>query len=139
MSDFATVDNVATYTGKPRFVYTEAEQARITALLSDASDYIRAKAKTMGKDIDAMIAEDSTLSAVAKMVCINMVIRVLDATNAGTSSLLSQESQSANGYSWSGTYVNPGAKLYMSNAELKDLGLLKQKAGYTSFIPEDDE
>lgn len=136
MSDFATVDNVATYTGK---VYTEAEQARITALLSDASDYIRAKAKTMGKDIDAMIAEDSTLSAVAKMVCINMVIRVLDATNAGTSSLLSQESQSANGYSWSGTYVNPGAKLYMSNAELKDLGLLKQKAGYTSFIPEDDE
>lgn len=136
MSDFATVDNVATYTGK---VYTEAEQARITALLSDASDYIRAKAKTMGKDIDYMIAENSTLPAVAKMVCINMVIRVLDATNAGTSSLLSQESQSANGYSWSGTYVNPGAKLYMSNAELKDLGLLKQKAGYTSFIPEDDE
>lgn len=136
MSDFATVDNVATYTGK---VYTEAEQARITALLSDASDYIRAKAKTMGKDIDYMIAENSALPAVAKMVCINMVIRVLDATNAGTSSLLSQESQSANGYSWSGTYVNPGAKLYMSNAELKDLGLLKQKAGYTSFIPEDYE
>lgn len=128
MSDFATVDNVAAYTGK---VYTADEQTRITGLLSDASDYIRAKAIVLGKDIDAMISESSGLASIAKMVSINMVVRVLDASDS--SSLFSQESQTAGSYTWSGTYANPGAKLYLSNAELKDLGLLRQSAGFTEM------
>lgn len=128
MRDFATVDNVAAYTGK---TYTADEQTRIAGLLADASDYIRAKAVVMGKDIDSMVEKQPTLSAVAKMVVINMVVRVLDASDS--SSLFIQESQTAGSYTWSGTYANPGAKLYLSNAELKDLGLLRQSAGFTEM------
>lgn len=128
MESFATVENLAAYTGK---VYTADEQTRITGLLSDASDYIRAKAIVLGKDIDAMISESSGLASIAKMVSINMVVRVLDASDS--SSLFSQESQTAGSYTWSGTYANPGAKLYLSNAELKDLGLLRQSAGFTEM------
>lgn len=128
MSSFATVENLASYTGK---TYTADEQERITSLLADASDYIRAKSAVVGKNIDKMIESEPTLSAVAKMVSINMVVRVLDASDS--SSLFSQESQTAGSYTWSGTYANPGAKLYLSNAEQKDLGLLKQNAGYTEM------
>jgi hypothetical protein len=128
MDSFASVENVATYTGK---VYTSDEQNRISTLLEDASGYIKAKAVECGKDIDEMISANSSLSYVVKMVCINMVVRVLDASNE--SSLFKQESQTAGSYTWSGTYANPGAKLYMSHAELKDIGLLKQSAGFTEM------
>jgi hypothetical protein len=134
MESFATVENLAAYTGK---VYTADEQTRITGLLSDASDYIRAKAIVLGKDIDAMIIESSGLASIAKMVSINMVVRVLDASDS--SSLFSQESQTAGSYTWSGTYANPGAKLFLSNAELRDLGLLKQTAGFTEMYGGNDD
>lgn len=134
MDSFATVENLAAYTGK---VYTEDEKGRITGLLEDASSYIRAKAIVSGKDIDAMISENPGLSSIAKMVSINMVVRVLESSTE--SMLLSQESQTAGSYTWSGTYANPGAKLYLSNAELRDLGLLKQKAGFTEMYGDSND
>lgn len=134
MDSFASVDNVATYTGK---IYTEEEQSRITILLEDAAGYIKAKAVECGKDIEKMIAEKPSLAYVVKMVCINMVVRVLDASNE--SSLFSQESQTAGSYTWSGTYANPGAKLYMSHAEMKDIGLLQQSAGFTEMYGDGDD
>lgn len=134
MESFATVENLEAYTGK---VYTDDEKGRITGLLEDASSYIRAKAIVSGKDIDAMISENSGLSAIAKMVSINMVVRVLESSTE--SMLLSQESQTAGSYTWSGTYANPGAKLYLSNAELRDLGLLKQKAGFTEMYGDSND
>lgn len=134
MDSLASVENVATYTGK---VYTSGEQDRIKTLLEDASGYIKAKADECGKNIDEMISQKPSLAYVAKMVCINMVVRVLDASNE--SSLFSQESQTTGPYTWSGTYANPGAKLYLSNAEMKDLGLLKQTAGFTEMYGSNDD
>ena len=40
---------------------------------------------------------------------------------------MTQESQSALGYSWSGTYFNAGGGLFVKNSELKRLGLRRQK------------
>ena len=42
---------------------------------------------------------------------------------------VTQESQSALGYTWSGTYLVPGGGLFIKNSELARLGLKRQRYG----------
>ena len=53
---------------------------------------------------------------------------------------LSQESQSANGYTWSGTYAIPGGGIAgaIMNNDLKRLGLCRQKYGVIDFYYAED-
>ena len=44
-----------------------------------------------------------------------------------------QTSESAMGYSWSGTYLVPGGGLFIKDSELKRLGLKKQRDGVIDF------
>ena len=44
-----------------------------------------------------------------------------------------QTSESAMGYSWSGTYLVPGGGLFIKDSELKRLGLKKQRYGVINF------
>ena len=128
MSSFASLQDVIMLTGK---TYTSEEQERITALLPLVSNALRYEAVKVGKDLDEMIDADETdaYSSVVKMVTVDIVSRALRQSMDGEP--LSQESQSALGYSWSGTYAIPGGGI--SNAimrnDLKRLGLRRQQYG----------
>ena len=100
-----------------------------TALLPLVSDEIRVLGKNVGKDIDAMIAEDSAYESVVKVVTVDVVARILRQNTEGDA--MTQESQSALGYSWSGTYAVAGGGIANSilKNDLKKLGLLKQQMG----------
>ena len=128
MSSFASLQDVITLNGKS---YTSEEQERITALLPLVSDALRYEAKKFGKDIDSMIEADESgaYSSVVKMVTVDVVVRAMRQSMDGEP--MTQESQSAIGYSWSGTYAIPGGGIsgaIMRN-DLKRLGLRRQQYG----------
>lgn len=110
-----------------------AEQDRADALLPLVSDEIRVLGRNYGKDIDARIKIDSAYESVVKIVTCDVTFRILRQNNEGDA--MSQESQSALGYSWSGTFAVAGGGIANSilNNDLKKLGLLKQKMG-SEFI-----
>lgn len=108
---------------------TADEQTRAGNLLPLVSDTLRNEAKKVGKNLDTLVTEDETYSSVIKLVTVDVVARVLRQTTTGDA--MTQESQSAGGYSWSGTYAVPGGGI--ANAilysDLKRLGLLNQQIG----------
>lgn len=103
------------------------EERRAEALLPVVSDLLRQYAKNAGKDLDEMIEKEKVLPDVVKAVTVDVVARAL--MTSTTDEPMSQMSQSALGYSMSGTYLVPGGGLYVKNAELKRLGLLQQRLG----------
>lgn len=128
MNAFATLEDVITLSGVD---YTQAQQDRIEALLPLVSDALRVKAKEYYKDLDAMIAEDDSgaYANTVMVVTCDIVIRAMRQNNEGDP--MAQESQSALGYSWSGTYAVPGggiAQAIMRN-DLKALGITRQRIG----------
>lgn len=108
---------------------TAAEQSRAEALLPLVSDEIRILGRDHGKDIDAAIAKDSAYESVVKIVTCDVTFRILRQNTEGDA--ISQESQSALGYSWSGTFAVAGGGIANSilNNDLKKLGLLSQRMG----------
>lgn len=123
---FATLAEVEALTGK---AYTADEQARIEAILPLVSDALRVEAEKVGKDIDAMVDASVAYASVAKLVTVDIVVRVLRQSQDGEP--MTQESQGALGYTWSGTYAIPGggiAAAIMRN-DLKRLGLRRQQIG----------
>ena len=126
MSTFANLEDVLLLTGKD---YTGPEQARITTLLPLVSDALRIEAKKVDKDLDEMISNDAAFASVAKMVTVDIVCRVMRQSLEGDP--MTQESQSAMGYVWSGTYTIPGGGIagsIMKN-DLKRLGIKRQRMG----------
>lgn len=108
---------------------TETEQERASALLPLVSDEIRVIGQGVGKDVDQMGIDNPPYANVLKVVTVDVVSRVLRQTTDGDA--MTQETQSALGYSWSGTYAVPGggiANAIMRN-DLKRLGLLSQQIG----------
>ena len=134
MADFATVNDVIAISG---INYTSAEQERIATLLPLICNTLRLEAKKVGKDLDEM-AEDASYASVLKLVTCDVVIRAMRQTQTGDP--LSQESQSANGYTWSGTYAIPGGGIAgaIMNNDLKRLGLRRQKYGVIDFYYAED-
>ena len=122
---FATVDDIQTLY-RP---LTASEQSRAEALLPLISDEIRVLGRDAGKDIDAMVADDSTYASVVKIVTVDVTFRVLRQSTEGDA--MTQESQSALGYSWSGSYAVAGGGIANAilNNDKKKLGLLRQKMG----------
>lgn len=121
--------------------YTSEEQERITALLPLVSDALRYEAVKVGKNLDEMIDADETgaYASVVKMVTVDIVSRALRQSMDGEP--MSQESQSALGYSWSGTYAIPGggiANAIMRN-DLKRLGLWRQQYGVIELWEKSEE
>ena len=125
MADFATVQDVIDL-WRP---LTAEEVERVTSLLPVISDLLRNAADGAGKNMDAMVAASSVYATVAKTVTVDVVSRVMRQSTSGEP--MSQESQSALGYSWSGTYAIPGggiAGAIMWN-DLKRLGIKRQQIG----------
>lgn len=124
-NNLASVNDVNTI-WKP---LSNAEQEQVEALLPIVSDSLRQEAKRVGKDLDKMIAKGEILPNVVKSVVVDVISRYLDQLSSDNASTLSQESQSALGYSWSGTYVNTGGGMSILKKDLKRLGLTRQRFG----------
>lgn len=123
MVPFATVDDLTTLW---RAMSVE-EQGRAAALLEVVSASLRTAADNVGKDLDAMIAENSNLAVVAKSVTVDVVARTL--MTSTDQEPMTQMSQSAGGYSASGTFLVPGGGLFIKKSELARLGLRRQRIG----------
>ena len=123
MSNFATLEQVIALSGA---TYTNAEQQRIDALLPFVSDLIRNEGKKADIDVDAKIAKDASYASVVTLVTVDVIVRVMRQSTTGEP--MSQESQSALGYSWSGSYAVPGGGISLSlmSNELKRLGFRTQ-------------
>lgn len=106
---------------------TSDEETRAAALLPVVSDSLRVKAQAVGRDLDEMVAESATYENVVRSVTVDIVARTLRQSTSGEPT--SQESQSALGYSWSGTSAIPGGGLGIMRNDLKRLGLLRQRYG----------
>lgn len=118
--------------------YTTAEQSRIEVLIPMVSAALRSEAVKVGKDLDAMIADDEDFESVVQLVCVDVIVRAMSLNT--DSEPMSQESQSALGYSWSGTYAVPGggiANCIMRN-DLKRLGLKRQRFGVIEWYGDDN-
>lgn len=128
MSPFANLEDVLELSGK---AYTGPEQTRIITLLPLVSDALRYEAVKVEKNLDEMISNDASgaFASVVKMVTVDVVCRVMRQTLDGDP--MSQESQSAMGYTWSGTYTIPGGGIAGSilKNDLKRLGLKRQRMG----------
>jgi hypothetical protein len=68
---------------------------------------------------------------VLKSVTVDIVTRTL--LTSTDDEPMAQTSESALGYSWSGTYLVPGGGLFIKNTELSRLGLRRQRYGVIDF------
>lgn len=133
MSAFATFEDVTALSGK---TFTLTEKDRIKALLPLVSDALRYEAYKVGKDLDEMMESSDVYASVVKLVTVDVVLRAYRQAVDGEP--MSQMSQSALGYSISGTYAVPGggiANSIMKN-DLKRLGLRRQTMGVINLCPD---
>lgn len=120
---FATVADI-TALWRP---LSEAEKERAEALLPVVSDSLRQEAIKVGKDLDQMLADGEVLENVLRSVVVDVVARTL--MTSTDSEPMTQFSESALGYSASGTFLVPGGGLFIKSSELARLGLKRQKYG----------
>lgn len=123
MITYATIDDLTTI-WRPM---TPAETARAESLLKLVSASLRVEARKVGKDLDRMIDNDPDLYLVAKSVTVDVVARTL--MTSTDSEPMTQTSESALGYSVSGTFLVPGGGLFIKKSELARLGIRGQKYG----------
>ncbi|MBM6540930.1 phage Gp19/Gp15/Gp42 family protein [Streptococcus dysgalactiae subsp. equisimilis] len=123
MTNFATTDDVVLL-WRPLSV---DELKHANALLKVVSDTLRMEADKVGKDLDKTMVDKPYFVNVIKSVTVDIVARTL--MTSTQSEPMTQESQSALGYTWSGSYLVPGGGLFIKDSELKRLGLKKQRYG----------
>lgn len=95
--------------------------------IPEACAMIRLRAKSLGKDFDALVEADSDLALVAKSVVVSCITRYLN--DSKTDPAMTQFSQAAGGYSISGTYAASGQRVSIWDSEWKLLGLKGQHYG----------
>lgn len=122
MSEFATTQDVIDLWRS----LTSEELLRTEKLLPIVSDSLRIEASKVGKDIDEL-SKNKAYANVLKSVVVDVVARTL--MTSTDNEPMTQESQSALGYTWSGTYLVPGGGLFIKNSELARLGLKRQRYG----------
>lgn len=123
MDNFATIEDIR----KLWRALTPEEEERASALIQKVSSILRSEADKVGKDIDLMIQQKPYLADVATSVTVDVVTRAL--ATPTNQEPVSQFTESAMGYSYSGTYLVPGGGIFIKNAELARLGLKRQKMG----------
>lgn len=123
MSSFATVEDMTSLWRTMSIAETE----RAEALLPVVSDMLRNEAKKSGKDLDAMIGDDTVLANVARSITVDIVARALNTSTDAEP--MTQMTESALGYSFTGTFLSPGGGLFIKRDELAKLGLRRQRIG----------
>lgn len=123
MVAFATVDDM-TLLWRPM---SQQEQARASELLNIVSASLRAEARKTGRNLDEIIKNNPDLASVAKSVAVDVVARVL--MTSTDQEPMTQMTQSAGGYSASGTFLVPGGGIFIKRSELAKLGLRRPRYG----------
>lgn len=123
MTNFATVLDIENL-WRP---LTAGETTRAEALLPVVAAALRQEAINVGKDLDAMMNCGEVLPAVVKSVAVDVVARTLMTPTSGAP--MTQMSESALGYTVSGTFLSPGGGLFIKKTELARLGLHRQRIG----------
>lgn len=123
MENFATVEDLEKLWRALKF----DEEKRAEALLEVVSHSLRVEAKKVGKDLDGLVATDPSFATVVKSVTVDVVARIL--MTSTDQEPMTQMTESALGYSFSGSYLVPGGGLFIKDSELKRLGLKKQRYG----------
>lgn len=119
--NYATIDDISCL-WRP---LTEQERTRATQLIDVVCSTLRTEAKSRGKDLDLMMANDTDLQVVTKSVVVDIVARTL--MTSTDQEPMTQMSQSALGYSFSGTFLVPGGGLFIKKSELEKLGIVNKK------------
>lgn len=114
---------------------SDEEKAKAEALIPIVSDSIRQEAKNVNKDIDKMLENGTLLENVLKSVVVDVIGRTLMTSTKNEP--MTQMSQSALGYSVSGTYLVPGGGLFIKRSELARLGLKRQRYGVIDLYGND--
>ena len=126
--DFATIQDI---TDLWRPLKNADETTRAESLLEVVSDSLREEAKKVGRDLDLMVAERPSYANVVKSVVVDIVARTL--MTSTDQEPMTQSTESALGYSWSGSFLVPGGGLFIKKTELARLGLRKQRYGVIDF------
>jgi len=129
--DFATIQDI---TDLWRPLKNADETTRAESLLEVVSDSLREEAKKVGRDLDLMVAERPSYANVVKSVVVDIVARTL--MTSTDQEPMTQTTESALGYSWSGSFLVPGGGLFIKKTELARLGLRKQRYGVIDFYGE---
>ncbi len=123
MENFATVDELQELWRPLKL----EEQKRAEALLKVVSASLRVEAEKVGKDLDKLVADSPSYAQVVKSVTVDVVARTL--MTSTDQEPMTQKTESALGYSFSGSFLVPGGGLFIKDNELKRLGLKRQRYG----------
>lgn len=123
MADYAVIDDLIAL-WRP---LSPEEKDRAEKLLPVVCASLRTEARRVGKDLDAMVAADPDLAAVARSVTVDVAARTL--MTSTDREPMTQYSEGAGGYSASGTFLVPGGGLFIKKSELARLGLRRQRYG----------
>lgn len=121
--DYVTLDDITILFR----ALTSQEEERAKALLPIVEDSLKMEAMKVGKDLELMIENGELLPNVLRSVVVDIVSRTL--MTSTDMEPMTQTTQTALGYSFSGTFLNPGGGLFIKKSELARLGLKKQKYG----------
>ena len=108
---------------------TEVERAE--ALLEIVSNSLRFEGEKVGKDLDKQAESSKAFASVLKSVTVDVVARTL--MTSTDQEPMTQMTESALGYSYSGSFLVPGGGLFIKESELKRLGLKRQRYGVIDF------
>ncbi|MDO4662484.1 MAG: phage Gp19/Gp15/Gp42 family protein [Tissierellia bacterium] len=111
------------------------EVLRAKELIPIVVSSLKAEAYKVGKDLDKMADDNEAYRSVLKSVIVDVVARTLMTATDGEP--MTQYSQSALGYSFSGSFLVPGGGLFIKKSELARLGLKRQRYGVIDFYEED--
>lgn len=106
------------------------EISRAGELIPIIESSLRIEADKVGKDLEEM-AQDDDYRNVLKSVIVDVVARTL--MTATDQEPMTQYSESALGYSFSGSFLVPGGGLFIKKSELSRLGLKRQRYGVIDF------
>ena len=123
MANFATIED----TEKLWRNLKPAERERAEGLLEIVSDSLRVEADNVGNNLDGLAADSDAYASVLKSVTVDVVARTL--MTSTDQEPMTQMTESALGYSYSGSFLVPGGGLFIKDTELKRLGLKRQRYG----------
>lgn len=107
------------------------EILRVRELIPVVASSLRVEADKVGKDLEEMAQDDDDYRNVLKSVIVDVVARTL--MTATDQEPMTQYSESALGYSFSGSFLVPGGGLFIKRSELSRLGLKRQRYGVIDF------
>lgn len=107
------------------------EILRVKELIPVVENSLRVEADKIGKDLDQMAKDNEAYRDVLKSVVVDVVARTL--MTATDQEPMTQYSESALGYTFSGSFLVPGGGLFIKRSELSRLGLRRQRYGVIEF------